>query len=372
MKIPFNRPTLPPWEVVGRAMESFYSTGMITNGPLVRQLELEAKDHLRVSEAVALSSCTSGLILALRCLGVSGRAALPGFTFFATAHAAVWNGLEPVFVDIDPHTWCMDPSSLEEACREQEIAVALPVHVFGTPCDVRALGELAGEHGFRLVYDSAHALGASVGGERVGSFGDAEAFSLSPTKPAVAGEGGLVCTADPELARCLRAARDYGNEGDYDPRIIGLNARMSEFHAALGIESLRLLELNLRRRARVAERYRENLSSLKGLRFQKVPEGCRSTFKDFTVLVDEEEFGMGRDELAGLLAEEGIDTRRYFWPPVHRIKAYRRWGEAYDGRLPVTERVSRQALSFPIWSHMELETVDLVCEAVGRARQRAS
>jgi dTDP-4-amino-4,6-dideoxygalactose transaminase len=369
--IPFNRPTLPPWEVVGRAFESFYGTGMLTNGPLVRQLELEARDMLRTGEAVALASCTSGLMLALRCLGVRGKVALPSFTFFATAHAVAWNGLEPVFVDIDPETWNIDPACLERACREEEgIAAALAVHVFGNPCDVVALEELARERGIALVYDSAHALGARVGDSPVGGFGDAEVFSLSPTKLAVAGEGGIVATDNAGLAERLRAARDYGNSGDYDPEVVGLNARMSEFHAALGVESLRLLELNVRRRNLVAERYREGLAGVPGISFQGVADGCRSSYKDVTVLVSEEEFGLSRDGLAAFLAGEGIDTRRYYWPPVHRTRAYwERWGKRYDERLPVTGRVSRNALSLPVWSHMDLGLVDLVCEKVRSAHR---
>ena len=369
--IPFNRPTLPPWEVVGRAFESFYGTGMLTNGPLVRQLELEARDLLRTGEAVALASCTSGLMLVLRCLGVRGKVALPSFTFFATAHAAAWNGLEPVFVDIDPETWNIDPACLERACREEGVAAALAVHVFGNPCETAALERVAAEHGIPLVFDSAHALGAKVGDSPVGGFGDAEVFSLSPTKLAVAGEGGIVTTGDAGLAERLRAARDYGNAGDYDPEVIGLNARMSEFHAALGVESLRLLELNVRRRNRVAERYRRNLEEVPGVSFQRVTPGCRSSFKDVTILVRREEFGLSRDELADFLAREGIDTRRYYWPPVHRTRAYwERWGRACDERLPVTSFVSENALSLPVWSHMDLETVDLVCEKVVQARRR--
>lgn len=364
---------MPPWEIFKKAVQSFYETGMITNGPVVRQLEIEVEDIFRVGHAVAVSSCTSGLMLALRCLGVKGKVAIPSFTFFATAHAVDWNGLEPVFVDVDEETWNMSPVALRKAVAEYEgIAAVMPVHVFGNPCEVKELEDICEESGLFLVYDSAHAMGSKVGEDWVGGFGHAEVFSLTPTKMVVAGEGGIITTGDGELAARLRAGRNYGNEGDYDPEFVGLSARMSEFHAALAIESFRSLELNVRKRNSLAERYRENLKSVPGIYFQKIPEGCRSTFKDLTIRVVGEEFGMSRDQLASYLADSGIETRKYFCPPVHRIKAYwEKYGEKYDDFLPVTNRLSREALSLPMWSHMPEGVVDLVCERIIQAQEGA-
>ena len=373
MEIPFTRPTLPPFKLLIDRVEAFYDTGMITNGPVVRRLETSVRDALLVDNAVAVSCCTSGLMLALKCLGLSGKVALPSFTFFATAHAVVWNGLEPVFVDIEPDTWNMSPEALKRALEEDEgISAVLPVHVFGNPCDVDALEELAGDRGMSLVYDSAHAMGARVGNRCVGCFGDAEVFSLSPTKIVVAGEGGVITTPDDELAEQLRAGRDYGNRGDYDPVFVGLNARMSEFHAALAMESFQMLEENVLRRNAIADKYAEGLSCLPGITPQAIREGNRSTFKDLTVLVNEERFGLSRDALSWYLSRKGIDSRKYYDPPVHRTKAYReRWGMKYDEFLPVTNKLSRQALSLPIWSHMELGLVDSVVESVQGAHERA-
>jgi len=371
MSIQFLKPTLPPWELFKKAVQSFYETGMITNGPVVRQLEIAVEDIFRVGHAVAVSSCTSGLMLALRSLGVKGKVAIPSFTFFATAHAVDWNGLEPVFVDVDEETWTMSPEALRKAVAEHEgITAVMPVHVFGNPCKVKELEAICRENGHFLVYDSAHAMGSKVGDEWVGGFGHAEVFSLTPTKMVVAGEGGIITTGDGELAARLRAGRNYGNEGDYDPEFVGLSARMSEFHAALAIESFRSMELNVRRRNSLAQRYRENLKSVPGIYFQKVPEGCRSTFKDLTIRVVGEEFGMSRDELASYLADSGIETRMYFYPPVHRTKAYwERYGKKYDDFLPVTNRLSREALSLPMWSHMPEGVVDLVCERIIQAHE---
>lgn len=373
MKIPFNSPTLPTYQAFAENISTFYETGLITNGPMVRRLEEGAREALQAANAIAVSCCTSGLMLVLRCLGLEGKVALPSYTFFASVHALVWNGLEPVFVDVEEDTWNLSVACLEEALgEEEEIEGVLPVHVFGNPCDVEAIGEVTGKAGISVVYDAAHAMGSWVGETPVGNFGDAEVFSLSPTKLVVAGEGGIIATGDDALAEMLKAGRDYGKRGDYDPAFAGLNARMSEFHAALAIESLRMLEENVRRRNELAERYRAGLAGLPGIAFQEIREGNRSTYKDFTILVKGEEFGLGRDALAWHLGREGIDTRKYYHPPVHRTKAYwERWGREYDERLPVTNRLSRQALSLPIWSHMEPETVDRVSEEVARAHERA-
>lgn len=270
MQIGFNKPTLPSWNDFLEALHAPFDAGLITNGPLVKQLEQDMKDALDVEAAAAVGCCTSGLILTLKCLRVEGKLALPSFTFFASAHSILWNGLEPVFVDVEEDTWNVSVTSLEEALKKDVgITAVMPVHIFGNPCGVDALDRLAGEWGFQLVYDSAHAMGARVGERPVGGFGSAEVFSMSPTKLVAAGEGGIVATNDPGLAQKIRVGRDYGNSGDYNPTFIGLNARMSEFHAALAIESLKMLELNVQRRNDIAARYTALLSKLPR---RKLPE----------------------------------------------------------------------------------------------------
>lgn len=373
MHIGFNKPTLPPWDDFLGAMRGPFETEYITNGPLVKQLEQGMKESLSVDAITAVGCCTSGLILALGCLSLKGKVALPSYTFFASAHSLIWNGLKPVFVDVEEDTWNISVTSLEEALDEGEgITGVMPVHVFGNPCDVDALEKLACERGLSLVYDSAHAMGGKVGEKPVGGFGIAEVFSLSPTKLVVAGEGGIVATNDVDLAEKIRVGRDYGNSGDYNPAFVGLNARMSEFHAALAIECLKMLELNVQRRNDIAGRYKGHLSKLPGIRFQRIKEGNRHTYKDFTMLIDEESFGMRRDTLAWHLKSEGIDTRKYYYPPVHKTTAYwERWGKKYDEHLLVTNMLSERALSLPIWSHMEMEIVDLVAAAIIMAHENA-
>jgi dTDP-4-amino-4,6-dideoxygalactose transaminase len=243
----------------------------------------------------------------------------------------------------------------------------MATHVYGTPCDVEALGELASTNGLRLFFDAAHAFGSERQGIRVGSFGDAEVFSLSPTKVVVAGEGGFVATNDDLLAERIRIGRDYGNPGDYDCRFVGLNARMSEVHAAIALASLVGLDERIKERNRIARWYRAALSGIPGLGFPIVTQGDLSTYKDFTVLVDGSGFGLDADELGRSLAARGIETKRYYRPPVHAMGAYRALGGRHCN-LEVTDQASRNALTLPLWSGMTGRDVDQVTSAIRATR----
>jgi len=371
--IPITKPTLPPLEEYQKRLERLWNTGQVTNGALVRETETLLEGYIGDTNCIATANCTIGLLLSCKALGLKGAVVLPSFTFFASAHILTWNDLEPVFVDIDERTWNISPESVKEILKQRpDVSAILGVHIFGNPCQVEELEALAGEYGVILLFDAAHALGSERNGQKIGTFGDVEVFSLSPTKPLVAAEGGIVSTSHEELAEVLRYAREYGNEGDYDPSFVGLNARLSELHAALALGSLEMLEKNVSRRNEMVSRYKENLSSIRGIRYQEIREADRSTFKDFTVLIDPAEFGMSRDALSWWLRQQRVDTRKYFFPPVHRTKAYwDKWGKHRDAELPVTNRVSNQVLSLPIWSHMDVTQIDRVCKFVVTAHNRA-
>lgn len=363
VSIPLARPRVRAPEVVAREVLEILESGVLTNGPHVRTFERLAADYLGVRHCVAVSSCTSGLMLVLRAAGLTGDVIVPSFTFAATAHAVMWNGLRPVFADVDPGTLTLDPSAVRRAIGARTSAI-LATHLYGTPCDVDALGELAAEHGVRLFYDAAHAFGSSHGDAHVGGFGDAEVFSLSPTKVLVAGEGGVIATNDDELAERCRIGLDYGNPGDYDCSFVGLNARMSELHAAVARASLADLDERIEERNLVAGRIREGLRGVPGISFPQVCPGDRSTVKDLTILVDPELYGRNADELRSFLLHMGIETKRYYSPPVHRMRAYRRAG--LGASLPVTERAAERALTLPLWAGMDGEidrVADRVCAA---------
>jgi len=346
-------------------VRAILASKQLTNGTYVRKFEEAAAEYLDVAHCVAVSSCTAGLLLVLNALDLRGEVILPSFTFHATAHAVVWNGLTPVFADCDAKTFCVAPQAVRSQVSSRTAAI-LAVHLFGNPAAVKELEEIAAELEIPLVFDAAHAFGSSSGGKRVGGFGTAEVFSFSPTKLVVAGEGGLVATRDAGLAKKLRAARNYGDTGNYDPEVLGVNARLSEINAAMALHGLTALDARIERRNEIRLRYERNLREIAGLRFQEVSEGGRSTFKDFSVIVDEKEFGHSRDWLVQRLQFENIGARKYFSPPVHRQKLY---GAMWGGRaLPVTDMVSDGVVSLPIYSSLTDESVDKVCEVILRAQ----
>ncbi len=365
--LPLVRPTLPDSEPLARRLRDVLDSGILTNGPTVRALEERVAQQVGVGHVVATASCTTGLMLVLQACGVTGRLVMPSFTFAATAHAAHWAGGHPAFADIDPATLTLDPGDLARRLEGAEAVIA--THVYGTPCDVESLQRLADAAGIPLVFDAAHALGSRRAGRPIGGFGIAEVFSLSPTKVVVAGEGGLIATNDAALAETCRLGRDYGNPGDYDCLFPGLNARMSELHATLALASLDHLEEAVARRGWLAARLRSRLGDIPGLSFPAVSVGDTSTFKDLTILIDGDGFGLTASELAAAMRAEGIDTRRYYQPPVHRQKAYAHLGP--PAPLPVTDRVAEQVLSLPLWSHLTAGSLDRTADSVVRIHRQA-
>ncbi len=362
-RLPLARPAVAEPARVARDVEQILASGVMTNGPYVRRLEETAAEYLAVRHCVAVSSCTSALMLVLRVMELQGDVVLPSFTFAATAHAVEWNGLQPAFADVEPDTLTLSPSAVEQMVGVRTSAI-LATHLYGTPCDVEGLSEIARRNGLRLVFDAAHAFGSRRGGRMVGGFGDAEVFSLSPTKVLVAAEGGIIATNDDLLAERCRIGRDYGNPGDYDCRFVGLNARMSELHAATALASFQDLAERISERNRLAAVYRSGLATVPGIDFPIVRQGDRSTFKDLTVLLDEASFGIGAPETAEALVAEGIETRRYYSPPVHAMRAYR--GRGRRDPMPVTERASGRVLTLPLWVGMTDAQVRGVVDALDR------
>jgi dTDP-4-amino-4,6-dideoxygalactose transaminase len=362
--LPLARPALADPDAVARAAQAILASGVLTNGPTVRELEARAAEYLGVRHCVAVASCTAGLMLVLRASGLSGDVVLPSFTFSATAHAVAWNGLRPKFADVSPYDLLLDPEAAARSAGVRTSAI-LATHTYGTPCDVERLQELASQNGIRLFFDAAHAFGSRRGQDMIGGFGDAEVFSLSPTKVLIAGEGGIIATNDDELAERCRIGRDYGNPGDYDTRFLGLNARMSELHAATALGSFEDLEERIAERNRLAERYRKALAGLGGIDFPVVADGDRSTYKDLTIVIDPDTFGMDAARVALALQAEGVQTRRYYFPPVHRQRAYRSLVPA-NGPLPVTDLVATRVLTLPLWTGMTDQQVDGVGHALAR------
>ncbi len=364
-KVPLAAPTLPPTEDLPEQIRALLEQSPLTNASAVAEFEQRAAAYLGALDAVAVSSCTSGLMLVERLLGLSGEVILPSFTFFATGHGLLWNGLEPVFVDCDPETFNIDPERIEAAITPRTSAI-LAVHIFGCPVPVRHLKDIAARHGLRLIFDGAHAFGSQLDGTNVVEWGDATVFSLTPTKPLVAGEGGLIVTHDPDLAQRLRQARNYGKGQTYDCEILGLNARMTEIQAVLGTAGLAYVEWGIKRRNEVAEVYQRKFHDVDGLTPQRIGPAVRSSRKDFAVLIDEQRFGVSRVQLEDALARDRVETRRYFDPPLHRQKLYRTFYRPESNPLPLTDRISSRVLCLPIYAGLANDTVEAIAERVVR------
>lgn len=348
--VPITRPTLEPFSAYAPLFRKTIESGMLTTAAHVREFEQRAAQYLGVKYCVATSSCTAGLMLVCKGLGLTGEVIVPSFTFSASALPLVWNNLTPIFADINPETYTLDPKQVEQLITKKTSAI-LATHVFGIPANVKALQAIAHKHKLKLIFDAAHAFGSSLGGVKVGNFGDAEVFSCSPTKVLTTGEGGIVATNNAELAEFVRKGRNYGDDGSNDILFTGLSARMPELNAAIGLRSLKKLPVNLKHRRAAARYLRAAFMKIEPkLVFQTVPKGVETTYKDLSVRIDPKALGYTRDELYDYFASQGIMSRKYFFPSLHTMKAYK---HHHTGRtLPVTDYVASSVLSLPLYSHL--------------------
>lgn len=355
--IQITRPELPPFEDYAELLREVWRTRMLSNfGTMATRLERVASDYLGSPHVLAVSSGDVGLIVALAALQLpeGSPCFLSDFTFNSTINAALWNRLRPVLVDIDPSTFNMSTEALREAMeRHPEPGVVLPTHVFGNPCDHASLGSAARDHSSYLVFDAAHAYGSSREGRRVGTFGDAEVFSLSGTKPVTSAEGGLISTARDDLAERIRYLRAYGFQDDYRSRFLGINGKLSELHSALGVLTLPRVDEIVLRRNEIGAAYRRALGDLVG--WQSVGSQDRSTYKDVAVLLGER-----RSAVERALRAEGIETKRYF-VPLHHMEIYSVYASS---PLSTTEEIYASVLCIPAYAGMDDGVVEMVSDVM--------
>jgi dTDP-4-amino-4,6-dideoxygalactose transaminase len=372
VELPVFCPTLPAVDELQEMLLPILSSCRITVGAQVKALELEVCQRVGVQHTVAVSSGTSALMLMLRALAlpVGGEVITPSFTFGATVQALLWLGLKPIFCDSDPATFVMDPAAAAALITPRTVAL-YPVNIFGVPADNDAFSALAQANGLVLIHDSAQGIGSSFRGVPVGNFGIAEAFSMSPTKVVTAMEGGMITTNDAALATQLRALRDYGKAPDGEGMAwLGLSARMPEINAAVARWSLARLDRWIANRARLMTHYRERLGQIPGFSFQHVPTHTTTSRNYMVVVVDLATAPLTRDALFADLLALGIQTKRYFYPALHNQLLFRELEPGCATRLPVAERLAATALALPMYSHMELETVDGVCDRIVQLCQR--
>jgi dTDP-4-amino-4,6-dideoxygalactose transaminase len=302
-------------------------------------------------------------MLVFQSLGLEGEVVVPSYTFMATVSAMRWAGLQPVFVDVDRSSTNVDPDAVRAAITPRTSAI-VAVHNFGNPAAIAELEEIAADNGLALVFDAAHALGSLYQQTPIGSQGAAQAFSLSPTKLVIAGEGGLVTTNDDNLAAKIRVGREYGNDGNYGSQFAGLNGRMAELNALMASHSFAMLDEAVTTRNRCAELYNNLLGKLPGVAHQSIRRGDRHSYKDYCITIDEGAFGLSRNALSKALAAEQIDVRHYYDPPVHRHLAYERFAPREP--LENTDWLSDHILCLPLWSKMDEDSVRQVGLAIER------
>ena len=357
------RPDLPPLEEFLPLLREIWASHRLTNnGPFHARFEQALAEYLGVPQVSLFANATLGLLIAQLALGLRGEVITTPFSFVATAHSLLWNRLRPVFVDIDPVTLCLDPQRVEEAITPATSAI-LPVHVYGTPCDTLRMAEIARRHGLKLLYDAAHAFGVDDGGGSLLRHGDAAVVSFHATKVFNTFEGGAVICHDAALKQQIDYMKNFGFAGEVSVVATGINAKMNEFQAALGLLQLRRVDASLARRAAVAERYRLRLAGVQGLNCPPLPTVLSHNHSYFPVRVDEA-FRVDRDSLYEHLKRHGVLARRYFFPLITDFPMYREHAPDARRQLPVAYRVASEVLCLPIYAGLPLEQVDRIAELI--------
>lgn len=340
-----GRPNLGDRQRLLARIEDVLDRRWLTNdGPCVKELESELAAWLGVDHCVAVSNATVGLELTIRALGLTGEVIVPSFTFPATVHALAWSGVEPVFCDVDPHTHNLCPNAVELLIGPRTSGI-LGVHLWGNPCDVEALAELADRRNLALLFDAAHALGCAHRGRMIGNFGSAEVFSLHATKFVNSGEGGVIATNDAELAARLRRMRNFGMQ-DAQVAETGTNAKMSELTAALGLTSLEHRDEFIARNRENYLAYERTLADVPGMALCGQPAAQQHNYQYVVVAVDATVVGLSRDEVVAALHAENVLAKRYFFPGCHRMAPYR-WLPSARAPLPHTEQLCDRLLQLP-------------------------
>lgn len=359
-----GRPNIGDRERLMARIEDILERRWFTNnGPYVQEFEQKLADLTGVKHAVAMTNATIALEIAIRAVGLTGEVIVPSFTFIATAHALQWQQITPVFCDIDPTTHCIDPSKIERMITPRTTGI-IGVHVWGNPCDVEALTVIADRHNLTLMFDAAHALGCSYKGQMIGQFGEAEIFSFHATKFINAFEGGLVTTNNDELAQRLRYMRNFGFAGYDNVEYIGINGKMTEISAAMGITSLESMDEIIEANYRNYRCYQSKLANIPGIELFTYGASEKRNYQYIIVEVDQQKTGISRDLLVKILHAENVLARRYFYPGCHQMEPYRSHFPHAGLLLPETERLTQRVMSLPNGTAVEEQAVETVANLI--------
>lgn len=362
-----GRPNIGDREQLLARIGRIVDTKWLSNGgPFEHDFEQRIADTVGVKHCIAMCNATVALEIAIRALGLSGEVIVPSFTFVATAHALQWQEITPVFCDIDPGTHTLDPEKVEQMVTPRTTGI-IGVHIWGRPCDITALGEIAKRRNLKLIFDSAHAFGCSYEGRMIGGFGNAEVFSFHATKFINSGEGGAVVTNDDALAARIRLMKNFGFSGLDQVTSIGTNGKMNELCAAMGLTNLESLEDFTQVNRANFEVYRENIDGIPGLRLLHYDAEKSPRYQYIVVEVDAREVGLTRDQLLSVLNAENVLARRYFYPGVHRMEPYLSAFPDAHLHLPNTEAVAARVLVLPTGTGVTPADIGTICGIIQTA-----
>ena len=339
------------------------SKWITNNGQFHQQLEEALCAYLKVPYVSLFTNGTLPLLTALQALRVSGEVITTPYTFVATTHSIWWNGLKPVFVDIDPSNCGMDPDRIEAAITPRTTAI-MPVHCYGKPCDIVRIQQIADKYGLKVIYDAAHCFGVEVNGKSILEYGDISTLSFHATKVFNTVEGGAMVMHDAATKQRIDYLKNFGFESETEVIAPGINSKLDEMRAIYGLLNLRQVDDAIEARHRVAIHYREALRPVQGIRFFDDMPGVRHNYSYFPIFVDAEEYGMTRDELFFKLREHNIMSRRYFYPLISTFSTYRGLPSATTENLPNATRIANEVICLPMHHELSEEDVDRVLEII--------
>jgi dTDP-4-amino-4,6-dideoxygalactose transaminase len=361
-----TQPALPPLKEFESYLKRIWKNKIITNnGPFHQEFEHELSQYLGVKHISVFTNGTMALMTAIQALKISGEVITTPFSFVATTHSLWWNNIKPVFSDIEPEYFTLDPSKLESAITPNTTAI-MPVHVYGNPCLMEDIQKIADTYGLKVIYDSAHAFAVKKEGDSILNNGDLSILSFHATKVFNSIEGGAIVSPDEKAKKRIDFLKNFGFANEVTVIEPGINAKMNELQAAYGLLQLKYIDEYIQKRKLIATRYRANLASVEGITLLIDLPDIEHNYSYFPILVDLDKYGKSRDELYGILKSFNIYGRRYFYPLISQFPSYRWLESAAPGNLPVAERVSSQVICLPIYPDLDLNIVDLISEIIIR------
>lgn len=365
-KIYVTQPYLPPLEEFIPYLEKIWDSKLLTNnGPFHQQLEVELARYLGVPYVSLFSNGTLALLTALQALRITGEVITTPYSFVATTHALWWNNIKPVFVDIEPIRFTLDPAKIEAAITPKTTAI-LPVHVYGLPCFMEEIEEIARRRGLKVIYDAAHTFGATYKGKSIASYGELSILSFHATKVFNTFEGGAIISHSAEMKHHIDNLKNFGFRGETVIEEPGINAKMNEVQAAMGLLQLKYIEHNIEKRKKIADLYRRELSRVEGISFiDDMPE-VKHNYAYFPIFVNEVRYGKSRDSLYEELKSHNIYGRRYFYPLISQFATYSGLDSAQPGNLPNAEKTASEVICLPIYPELDLQDLSIIIGIIQR------